>query len=127
MAGRQSSSLRIRSVPGKGRGVFAARAFRKNERIEICPVVLVPAAERPHLNATSLHNYYYTWRKGAAIALGMGSIYNHSYEPNARYLKNYREDRIEIIALRRIEKDEEITVNYNGRPASRSPLWFSVI
>ena len=38
-----------------------------------------PAAERPLLDETNLYNYYFTWQdQAAAIALGYGSLYNHS-------------------------------------------------
>jgi len=122
----KSKPLIVKKVPGKGRGVFAGKNFRKSEVIERCPILLIPEQERPRLNATGLHNYYFTWRRKAAIALGFGSLYNHSFIPNARYLKVYSRSWIEIVAIRSIRKGEEITVNYNGRPNSRATLWFEV-
>jgi uncharacterized protein len=120
----KNKDLIVKKVPGKGRGVFAGKNFRKSEIIERCPVLVIPEQERPHLNATGLHNYYFTWRREAVIALGLGSLYNHSFAPNARYLKVYSRSWIEIVAIRAIRKGEEITVNYNGRPNSQAPLWF---
>ena len=79
------------------------------------------------LDKTGLHAYYYAWGhdlKGAAIALGHGSLYNHSYQPNARYLKHLENGTIEFICLNDVKKGEEIRVNYNGDPSDQTPTWF---
>ena len=93
-------------------------------------MVVVPYSEREYLEKTVLDNYYYKWGgnlEDAALSLGYGSLYNHSYEPNAVYVKNIEEFVIDFVALRDIEEGEEITVNYNGRPDDKSPLWFEPI
>ena len=78
------------------------------------------------MEKTSLANYYYNWGdKGAAIALGYGSLYNHSYCPNAMYVKHYGELLIDYLALHDIPTGAEITINYNGHPSSQQPLWFT--
>ena len=110
-----------------GRGVFAASNIDKGELIEQCPVIEMMEADiRATLEGISLRNYYFIWgneRDRAAVALGYGSIYNHSFEPNARYDKLIEEKRIDFVALKTIPKNEEITVNYNGDPADTRPLW----
>src|SRR3989344_2397151 len=96
-----------------GRGVFAASNIDKGELIEQCPVIEMMEADiRATLEGISLRNYYFIWgneRDRAAVALGYGSIYNHSFEPNARYIKMIPEKRIDFVALTDIAKDEEIT------------------
>lgn len=58
------------------------------------------------------------------ICFGLGSLYNHSYQANATYKKQIKEQLIEFIAIRDIEKDQEITVNYNyGHPDDKTKLW----
>lgn len=58
-----------------------------------------------------------------AIALGFGSIYSHSYEPNATYKKRFKNKTIDFIAIKDIKKGGEITVNYNyGNPEDKSAL-----
>ena len=110
-----------------GRGVFAASNIDKGELIEQCPVIEMMEADiRATLEGISLRNYYFIWgneRDRAAVALGYGSIYNHSFEPNARYDKLIEEKRIDFVALKTIPKNEEITVNYNGDPVDTRPLW----
>ena len=111
----------------QGRGVFAKADIAEGELVESCPVVVVPANQRAALDTTVLFNYYFSWGPDlldAAIGLGLGSLYNHSYNPNAKYLKDFDQKRINFIALRPIRSGEEITVNYNGDPNCSKPLWF---
>jgi SET domain-containing protein len=113
--------------PGKGRGVFARRRIGRGEVIERSPVIVIPAAEWGRVESTVFFDYTFTWgRDGqdAAVALGYGSLYNHSYAPNARYVPRVADQTIEIRALRDIVPGEEITINYNGEPDDRSTLWF---
>jgi uncharacterized protein len=118
----------IRQTPDKGRGVFAQKQFVKDEIIENAPVIVLPTQQEQFLDQTILKDYYYHWADGtSALALGFGSLYNHSYTPNARYVRKHAEAIMAFTALRLIEVDEEITVNYNGDPADQAPLWFHVI
>jgi SET domain-containing protein len=79
---------------------------------------------------TRLAHYYFEWGddcQQAAIALGYGSLYNHSYNPNARYVFRESEECLEFIALRDIEPGEEITINYNNLEESAAhPVKFEV-
>ncbi|MEH2088909.1 SET domain-containing protein [Nostoc sp.] len=112
----------------KGRGVFAQKRFLKGELIERVPVVVIPAEQVEFLDKTILGNYYYDWEdKAAAIALGLSSLINHSYHPNAYYVKKFADRELDLIAYRDIEAGEEITANYNGSPDDKSPIWFEVV
>jgi hypothetical protein len=76
---------------------------------------------------TSLANFCFAWSTcTVALALGYGSLYNHSFRPNARYEDVWPQTK-EFTALRDIEPGEEITVNYNGKPRSRAKVWFEVV
>lgn len=114
------------AMDGAGRGVFARQRIPQGTCIERCPVVaLYDPKERKRLRKTGLVNYYFLWgeqRNQPAICLGWGSVYNHSFEPNARYEKVMDQERMDFYALRDIEAGEEITVNYNGAPADTRPL-----
>jgi len=114
------------AMPGAGRGVFAAEGIAAGEVIERCPVVPLPdRKDRARLRKTGLVNYYFLWgdrRDRTAICLGWGSVYNHSFSPNARYEKRMEDARMDFIALRDILPGEEITVNYNGAPDDMRPL-----
>lgn len=122
--------IAVVDVPGKGRGVVAVRGFAKGESIEVAPVIPVDAAHVVALSTTVLEHYVYDWFPGAtglAVALGCGSLYNHSYQPNACYKKDFAKNTIEYIALTDIAAGAEILVNYNGDPEDRTPLWFDVV
>jgi SET domain-containing protein len=124
------SAVAIRLFPGKGRGVVAQRPFRAGETIERPPVIVIAAEEAPLIRDTKLAHYYFEWGddcRQAAIALGYGSLYNHSYTPNARYEFCEDEGCLEFLALGDIEPGEEITINYNNLgPSAAQPLRFEV-
>jgi SET domain-containing protein len=110
-----------------GRGIFANRDIKKGEFIEEAPVIVVPEKEWKLMRKSILTNYVFRWDEDKAIALGYGSLYNHSYTPNARYYSNIENHSIDFYAREDIKENEEITVNYNGDPEDQSPLWFDVI
>lgn len=109
---------------------MAQRPFGEGEIIERPPVIVIPAAEAPTIRATRLAGYFFEWGEDcrqAAIALGYGSLYNHSYAPNARYVFQEADECLEFVALRAIAAGEEITINYNNLEESASnPLHFAV-
>lgn len=126
-----SDTLRVVYTPGKGRGVIAMRAFEVGDVIEIAPVLVVQVSDP--LDQTELAHYVYNWPTGenaVAVAFGCGSLYNHSYEPNARYDKCPDDGgfgTIRYICIRPIAVGDEIVINYNGDPDDRSPMWFDLV
>jgi SET domain-containing protein len=122
-----SELICVKKVRGKGRGVFARRAIQKGEVIERVPVVVIPIK---HIvdgwQNSELNRYFYVWSPSTvAVSLGYGSLYNHSYTPNARYEQG--EKVLLYRAVRKIELGEEITINYNGRPVDDRPVGFEVV
>lgn len=119
--------MKDKTIVGKskigGRGVFSTINLKKNQMIEICEVIPCPKEDLEHIKKTTLFNYYFCWyRGGGAIALGNGSLYNHSYDPNAQYITSGK--CLIFKALVDIKKGEEITVNYNGDWWNKEPVWF---
>jgi SET domain-containing protein len=120
-----TDAVEVKRVKGKGRGVFARRFIAEGEVIERVPVLVFPVEESD--DDSVLSEYCFLWGRGTlALALGYGSLYNHSYCPNARYDDVGRQTKV-FTALRDIEPGEEVTVNYNGDPNDRSPVEFDVI
>ena len=107
-----------------GRGVFTAADIPEGTTIELAEVLLLPAKDREVIHETSLHDYYFQWDGDrAAIALGFGSLYNHSEAANAVFELDYDFIQIRFIALRDIAAGEEITTDYRvGDPEMK--LWF---
>jgi uncharacterized protein len=115
-------------ISGAGRGVFARRDIKKGEVIEECPIIEVSEDDPSNPSEGILITYLYYFgenKEKSLVALGFGSLYNHTYNPNSFYRIDDKEQTITFIALIDIKKDEEITVNYNHEnPADTSPLWF---
>lgn len=110
----------------KGLGIFANKELFADEIIEFCPILFLPEKDARAVNDTMLDDYCFGWMEGKAIALGHGSLYNHSYTPNAMYVRRYEEKLLEIRAIKVILQNEEITINYNGDPECQAPVWFDV-
>jgi hypothetical protein len=126
-----SDTVYVSSTDNRGRGVFAHRGIAAGELIEVCPVIVLGGAdEQGLLDRTRLFNYYFAWggcRELAAVALGYGSLYNHSYHANADHVCDVLRGEIRIYAHRAIRRGEEITINYGGRPDCPDPVWFDVV
>ena len=121
-----SDAIEVKRVRGKGRGVFARRSIEAGEVIETCPVLVLPADSVEDVSA-GIGGYVFEWGRGKlALALGYGSLYNHSYRPNARYVDLAGRTKL-FTALRDIAAGEEITVNYNGEPDDETPVGFEVV
>jgi uncharacterized protein len=116
----------IRNTDKYGRGIFADRYIKKGELIEEALVIIIPKQEWKQMRKSVLLNYVFRWGKDKAIALGYGSLFNHSFTPNAKYITNIKNQTIDFYARQDIQKEEEILVNYNGDPSDQSPVWFDV-
>lgn len=117
----------IRRTSEKGWGVYARRSIACDTLIEEVPVLVFPTAQLYNPAGTArLGDYVYTWDDDhVALALGYGSLYNHSFEPNARYIDDEPCVK-QYFAIRDIAAGEEITVNYNAEPDDLTPVGFEV-
>jgi SET domain-containing protein len=127
MALTPSTMIEVKRTKGKGRGVYARVFISEGTVFERAPLLVMPAKEALSEDSNVLPAYVFEYgKKKVALALGFGSLYNHSYQPNARYddatgqVKEYR-------ALRDIQAGEEITINYNGAEDVLDPVDFPVV
>ena len=128
MAGfAQSPYVCVKTTEHRGLGVFARRPIPAHTVIERVPVLVFPTKFLWHPDGTSpLADYVFAWdEQQVALALGFGSLYNHSFSPNARY-EDWGRNKKRFIAITDIAAGEEITINYNGAPADASPVDFQV-
>ena len=112
-----------------GRGVFTAINIAKGNMIEIAPVLVIPKDQVALLHQSVLHDYYFRWGENleeGAIALGFGSLYNHSFWPNLTFELDFGNRTIDFYAYRDIAAGEELTFNYHGNEEDTRPLWFDV-
>ena len=122
--------IEVKPSLGRGRGVFAIQPISRDELIESCPVIRFEPKNTAVLEATPLYDYLYSWSndyREVAIALGYGSLYNHSDEPNALYHTNRNRNAIDFIATRPIAAGEEVTISYIDSSDSSKKLWFKVV
>jgi len=92
-----------------GIGAFAAKNIKKDEVTELGIVRLVDLDG--HKNP-----YVFTWdpinKKKWALGSGCSTFYNTSNHPNTKMIRDYDNLSFKIIALRDIEKNEELTHKY---------------
>lgn len=99
--------IEVREALGKGKGCFAKCKIATNFAIEKAHVVIVPSDSL----SDELAAYAFDWgTKTAAIALGMGSIFNHSQNPNVDY--HMENGSIYFITQKPVAKGDELTINY---------------
>lgn len=126
----------MQQVPGlfivddrkKGRGVYSAIDIATDSTIEVCPVIVVPKDQVKAIHHTVLHDYYFTWPDGKgsiALSLGYGSLYNHSPNPNARFIMDIPRQEMIVACQYPIQAGEEITLDYTG--GNEGDTWFTVV
>jgi SET domain-containing protein len=120
----------IRHFAAKGRGVIALCDIPKGTLIERCPVLIIPDEDRRKIDTSVVFTYSYMWEHGtteqdlysgkgrAGIALGMSSLLNHSYQPNATFTRRIDQLELELKSCRDIPAGAEVTIDYQMR------LWF---
>ncbi len=107
-----------------GRGVFAAENIRSGEIIEIAPILVLDFKDFVDTKWNLLFEYYFWMDDYVVLALGYGSLYNHSKNPNVKYEINKKEQVITFTAIKKIKKNQEILFDYSGSSGSKAPLWF---
>lgn len=106
-----------------GRTIVADELIKKGTVFLVETVLLIPNEEVGDV----ISAYTYVWdKKHSAMVLGFGSLFNHSYSPNAEYEQDFNNMRMKYRAIRDIKMNEEIFINYNGDPEDKSPVWFKV-
>lgn len=115
----------------KGRGVFALRDFAIGEIVEQCPLIILLRAydQLPPRIQTMVFNWgnLANTSPSYALALGFGSLYNHGNPASLRYEAKPDDNSIQFIAVRDIQKDEELMINYNAGGCSHvsdDDTWF---
>ncbi len=109
-----TSKVAFGNTPDHGVGVYAKTAITNGELIEVAPLILV---DSDVMAVNNLNDYVFTINKEEdiyAVALGYGSLYNHSDTPKAEWNINLDESEIRFIAKEDIQEGQEITVSYGS-------------
>ena len=122
--------LFIDKTTSNGRGVFTRERIAANTIIEESPVIVMTKEDRINLDKTLLHDYIFEWGQHedkCCMALGYIAMYNHNYKSNCEYFMDFEEEIIQIKTIRAIEKEEELSINYNGDWNNNKKVWFDVV
>jgi SET domain-containing protein len=101
--------------PIHGWGVFAKEDIMEGEVFEECPILTLPIGKGEI--TPLLIDYRFNYPQGneweeQVLALGYGSLYNHSNNANAYWVSDLENRTFKFISNREIKKDEEIFVWY---------------
>jgi SET domain-containing protein len=110
--------LYLKSTEGKGRGVFCHESIAKRTLIHVSPVLILAGQDNDLVQRTILNHYTYNWGKDQAVALGLGSMFNHSRINNVGFVSVKEKEIIEYYALRDIPAETELCIHYGPH------LWF---
>jgi len=95
------------------RGLIATEKIAEGQIIEKCPAVIYPKNEEI-IEQTVFDHYVFDWDEThEALALGYGSLCNHSYERNVQVDYDFETKEIVFTALREILPGEELLISYN--------------
>lgn len=123
----QISGLYIIEDAERGRGIACLNDIPEGSTIELCPTLMLNTKDTKVIHDTHLHDYYFLWdieMRTSAIALGYGSLYNHSREPNCDYQLNDLTQEIHFFAIKDIPAGTEILINYQTLETGEDGLWF---
>lgn len=123
----QIPGLYILDSEERGRGVFTSIEINVGDVIESSPVIICDSVDKKLVHKTSLHDYYFSWgEKECAIALGYGSLYNHSETPNAEFILDFENKCIDFEAIKPIKPGDEILINYHSDEDTKFEIWFDI-
>ena len=112
----------VRETENKGRGLFATTDIKKGEIIDTAPVVVFDSETTAHFVKVDDGEKVLAWEKetsgkitSCAVALSVMMLCNHAENYNATIDRDTEIDLAQLIALKTICKDEEITLNYTLR------------
>lgn len=103
-----------------GNGCFTTCAVPAGEVVARARILVLPPDETKLILKTRLKDYLFHLKDGiahdapyySALAMGPMSFCNHSNEPNCDYALDEDAAEITLLARRRLEQNEEITIDY---------------
>jgi len=99
-----------KSIIADGDGAFAEKDFLPNEIVEtgIVRVIPIDGHKCP---------YVFTWSDSFdkfAMGSGCSTFYNASSKPNCKMVRDFENNTFQIIAIKEIKKNDELTHLYKG-------------
>jgi SET domain-containing protein len=118
---KSSVNIEVRDYARKGRGVCLNDKVEQGTIIESLPVLVLNPETYLAVKQLPFINHTFVWDQSGqgesgALGFGFASLCNHSASPNAIIRRNYAAQSIDLVALRSIRQDEEVTIKYNNTP-----------
>jgi SET domain-containing protein len=120
-----STKISLRKSPIHGHGIFSNEEISKGELLEEAKLLKLSWRSKIIQDSVLVN---YAWlntncnceqceKDGLEqyLALGYGSIYNHSKDPNTFLKIDFATEMMQIYSNKTIQKDEEIFVNYGPK------------
>lgn len=93
----------------------------------MAPVVVVPAAQRRHLDRTALSGHYWDWDGDAAVAFGVISFTNHARPGNAWWERDDDAQAMVLVAAEDLDAGVEVLADYLADGNDDDELWFDPV
>lgn len=120
----RSNALYVKTVPKKGRGLFANITFKAGDLIERAPTWEFDDRQASVIDITGILQYYFVRGDknqqigplARYVVFGLASLVNHSVNPNSETVWTDEESGAwaSLVAIRDIKADEEITQTYTN-------------
>ena len=113
--------IRRSRIPKAGYGVFCTQPIRNGELVEVAPFIEVPR-HIVYAGDNILWKYVFTSHndpRSVILALGYGSMYNHSSDPNVAHFVNHRDPKrlLSFRAIKDIPQGSELYLDYGPQHA----------
>jgi len=100
-----------------GRGVFTQETIRAGRLVHSADLIMIPASEAKLIEKTILDRYVYDAGRGQlCLALGLGSLFNHSTSPNLKAELDFKNKLIRFYAIELIPAKTQLLIDYGYQP-----------
>lgn len=99
-----------------GRHILSTKNIKRGTLIEVSDLIIIRSNKEAGLvYKTILNSYVFAYGNfGLAIALGIGSLFNHDPEPNVRYV--IKKDKMHYYTTRDVKAGEQLFIDYGYEP-----------
>lgn len=116
---------KVKMTKDMGRGVFAACNINKKIVVEISPCLKWNERDQDLTQNSFLRFYVFEGKtkRDSVLALGVGSLFNHSKKANVKYKYDAKRNVIVFTATRKIYKGEQLFIDYGYDPVEELRRW----
>jgi SET domain-containing protein len=111
--------IKVKNYKKMGRGLYSTKSIKKGTTFMTCETILLNKQDSKLVDKTLLASYVYDAGSGqSCLALGLGSLYNHSSSENVEFniVKFSGRVMIKYKALRDIKAGTQLFLNYGYEP-----------